>query len=232
MPVSLSPPDLANAVTSFCTIGAGVTTLAFGHWVSRHPRRWRFAYLCIFLTGLPTLGWHGWGSVASDWTHEAWQVADIGSNLLLAWALQLAVAGDVYGPAFVRRLALGSGALNLAAIGWMVHEAVTGTQVHWISLGSYGGFYAGEAVLITDAFLTVGLFYAARKRIAAPARPLLYAVTALFLVGFGLATAEGDVVIGRMGSLHALWHVVGSFGLVFLWAFTEVRLRAEADRRG
>jgi hypothetical protein len=229
MPTTLSPPDLANAVTSVCTIGAGVTASAFGTWVSRHPTRWRFAYFCIFLTGLPTLGWHGWGTIATDWTHETWRVADVGSNLLLAWAVQMAVAGDFYAPTFVRRLAIGSGALNLAAIGWMVGEGATGSKVHWIPLGRFGGFYAGEAVLITDAFLTVGLFYAARARIPAAARPLLYAVTALFLFGFGLAIADGDVVIGRMGSMHALWHVIGSFGLLFLWAFTEVRLRSGPD---
>jgi len=124
MPATLSPPDLANAVTSFCTIGAGATTFAFGHWVSRHPARWRFAY-----------------------------------------------------------------------------------------------------------FVTVGLFYAARARIAPAARPLLYAVTVLFLVGFGLATADGDVVIGRVVSMHALWHVVGSFALLFLWAFPELRLRVETEQK-
>jgi hypothetical protein len=112
-----------------------------------------------------------------------------------------------------------------------VREGLTGTKVHWIPLGEFGGFYAGEAVLIFDALLTVGLFVAARARIAPAARPLLYGVAALFLVGFGLATADGDVVVGRIGSMHALWHVVGSFGLLFLWAFTEVRLRAEAERQ-
>ena len=65
---------------------------------------------------------------------------------------------------------------------------------------------------------------AARKRIAPQAKPLLHAVTAIFVVGLGLATADGSVVIGRVGSLHALWHVVGSFGFVFLWVFTQVRL--------
>lgn len=229
MPVALPPPDLANAVTSFCTIGAGVTTLVLGRWVGRHPSRWMFVYLCLFLTGLPTLGWHGWGTVATDWTHETWRVADVGTNLLLAWALQLAVAGDFHGPRTVRRLAWGSGAVNAAAVLWMVREAVTGVKTHWIPLGEFGGFYAGEAVLIADAVLVVGLFYAARRRIAAPARPLLHAVTAIFLVGLGLATADGDVVLGRVGSLHALWHVLGGFGFLFLWAFTEVRLRAEAE---
>lgn len=232
MPVALSPPDLANAVTSVCTIGAGVTTLAFGRWVGRHPARWMFVYFCLFLTGLPTLGWHGWGVVAPDWTRDGWQVADIASNLLLAWSVQLAVAGDFHGPRMVRRILWGSGAVNLAAVLWMVREAVVGTKVHWIPLGEFGGFYAGEAVLIADAVLAVGLFYAARARIAAEAKPLLHAVTAIFLVGLGLATADGDVVAGRVGSLHALWHVLGSFGFLFLWAFTEVRLRAEARRGG
>lgn len=229
---ALSPPDLANAVTSFCTIGAGATTLVFGRWVGRHPARWMFVYLCLFLTGLPTLGWHGWGVVAPAGARDAWQVTDIASNLLLAWSIQLAVAGDFHGRRAVRRVFWGSGALNLAAVAWMVREAVTGTKVHWIPLGEFGGFYAGEAVLIADAFLVVGLFYAARDRIAAEAKPLLHAVTALFLLGLGLATADGDVVVGQVGSMHALWHVLGSFGFLFLWAFNEVRLRAESPRGG
>ena len=61
---------------------------------------------------------------------------------------------------------MASGLLNLAAIGSMVREATTGTKVHWIPLGGFGGFYAGEAVLTFGAFLTVGLFYRARTRIA------------------------------------------------------------------
>jgi hypothetical protein len=229
----LPAPDLANAVTSFCTIGAGATTLAFAWLVPpRQPARWIFVWLCLFLTGLPTLGWHGWGVVATDWTSEAWRVTDVGTNLLLAFSIQLAVLGDFYGPRFRTRLGLASGLANLVAVAGLVREAVTGVKVYAIPLGDFGGFYPGEAMLIANSLLVVGLFYAARGRIARRAMPLLHCVTAIFLVGLGLATAEGSVVVGRVGSLHALWHIASSFGLVFLWAFTHVRLVTEAAHAG
>lgn len=221
----LPAPDLANAVTSFCTIGAGVTAMVLSRLVEpRQPPRWMGVWFCLFLTGLPTLGWHGWGVVATDWTGEAWRIADVGTNLLLAFAIQLAVAGDFYGTRFRNRLALLSGVANLVAVAGLVREGVTGVKSYAIPLGDFGGFYPGEAMLIADAFLVTGLFYAARERIAPAAKPLLHAVTAIFVVGLGLATAEGSVVVGQVGSLHALWHVVGGFGFVFLWAFTQVRL--------
>ncbi len=229
----LPAPDLANAVTSFCTIGAGATTLALALLIApRQPARWLFVWLCLFVTGLPTLGWHGWGVVATDWSSEAWRVADVATNLLLAFALQLAVLGDFYGPRFRNRLGLASALANLVAIAGLVREAVTGVKVYAIPLGDFGGFYPGEAMLIADALLAMGLFYAARHRIARAAMPLLHCVTAIFLVGLGLATADGSVVLGRVGSLHALWHIVGSFGFVFLWAFTHVRLVSEAADAG
>src|SRR5690606_34387703 len=107
------------------------------------------------------------------------------------------------------------------------HEAVTGVKTYAIPLGGLGGFYPGEAMLIADAIAIVALFYAARREIAPEAMPLLHCVTGIFLAGLGLATADGSVVIGRVGSMHALWHVVGGFGFIFLWAFVHVRLRAE-----
>jgi hypothetical protein len=229
----LPAPDLANAVTSFCTIGAGITTLAFSWWVAPgQPRRWVFVWLCLFITGLPTLGWHGWGVVATDGSGEAWRVADVGTNLLLAFAIQLAVAGDFYTPRFRTRLGVASALANAVAIAGLVREAATGVKVYAIPLGDFGGFYPGEAMLIADALLVTGLLYAARRRIAQAAKPLLHCVTAIFLTGLGLATAEGAVVVGRVGSLHALWHIVGSFGFLFLWAFTHVRLAAEAAHTG
>jgi hypothetical protein len=223
----LPAPDLANAVTSFSTIGAGATTLALARLVApRHPQRWRLVWAALFVTGIPTLGWHGWGVVMPDGRGEIWRVTDVATNLLLAFTIQLAVAGDFYARRFRTRLAIGSGALNTAAIAGLIHEGVTGVKNYAIPLGEFGGFYPGEAMLIADSFLVVGLFYAARHQIAREAMPLLHCVTGIFLVGLGLATADGSVVVGRVGSMHALWHVVGGFGFVFLWAFVHVRLRA------
>jgi hypothetical protein len=223
----LPAPDLANAVTSFSTIGAGATTLALARLVApRHPRRWMLVWAALFATGIPTLGWHGWGVVMPDGRGEIWRVTDVATNLLLAFAIQLAVAGDFYSRRFRTRLAIGSGALNTAAIAGLIHEGVTGVKAYAIPLGDFGGFYPGEAMLIADSFLVVGLFYAARHEIAREAMPLLHCVTGIFLVGLGLATADGSVVVGRVGAMHALWHVVGGFGFIFLWAFVHVRLRA------
>ena len=216
MPAPLSPPDLANAVTSFCTIGAGLTTLLLCRYVSAQPDRWLTAYLCLFITGIPTLGWHGWGS-------EPWRVADVGTNLLLAYALQLAVLGDFYGRGFRQRFALVSGVINAAAVLWMATEGVRGGPGMAIDLGEFGGFQVGETVLIADSIAVVWLMAAQRHRIPAPAIPLLRLVIGCFVVGLLLASASGDTVHGRIGSYHALWHVLGSFGFLFFWAFNHVR---------
>jgi hypothetical protein len=72
-----------------------------------------------------------------------------------------------------------------------------------------------------------GLFWARRERIPARAKPLLALVLAIFLAGFGLATASNERVVYPFFAMHALWHVVGAFGFIALWAFNHVRF-AEA----
>lgn len=214
----LSPPDLANSVTAFSTLGAGVATLTLDRLVQPQPLRWRLVYLSILVTGIPTLGWHGFGG-------ELWRVSDVGSNLLVGLALQLAVLGDFW-PRRTQRMVGGiAAAANGLAIAWMVREATTGVRSYAIDFGSFGGFYAGEAMLIADALVVTGLLWSKRDEIPPAARPLLRVVTATFLLGLGLATADGSVVHARVISYHAIWHVVGGFGFVFLWAFNLVRLQ-------
>ena len=69
----------------------------------------------------------------------------------------------------------------------------------------------------------VGLFVARRERIPERARPLLIGVFGLFFFGMLLATARNDVVLFPFLALHALWHLVGAFAFVGLWAFNHVR---------
>jgi hypothetical protein len=76
---------------------------------------------------------------------------------------------------------------------------------------------------ILDAVLVTGLIYARRRLVPEAARPLLHVVTLTFLVGLGLATAAGDTLHGRWVSYRALWHVVGAFGFLALWAMNHVR---------
>lgn len=217
----LSPPDLANTVTSFCTILAGVVALVLCRFVGPQPRRWVAVYACIVVTGLPTFGWHAYGT-------ELLRVLDVGSNLLLAWVLQLAVLGDFYAPATRRRVGAASGVANGLMVAWMIGESAGGGPTYALDLGGFGGFFAGEALLIADALLVAALIYARRRAVPAASRPLLHAVTATFLVGAWLASAAGDVVHARWVSYHALWHVLGAFGFVLLWAWNHVRFSPAA----
>lgn len=216
----LSPPDLANAVTAFCTILAGVVTLLFCRLVAPQPPRWVFVWWCLFLTGIPTFLWHAW-------LWDPFRVVDVASNLLLAWALQVAVLGDFSAPATQRRVAWASGVVNLLAVAWMVGESVRGAVVDAVSFGTHGGFQPGEVVLILDSLLVTALLWRHRRDVPDRARPLLRTVTATFVLGVYLASASGTRVDYGWLSYHALWHVVGAFGFVQLWAFNLVRFRAD-----
>ncbi len=212
----LSAPDLANTVTGFCTLLSGVVVLLLCRYVRRQPPLWHCAWWCIVITGVPTILFHGYLTLPLA-------AADVGSNLLLAWALQLAVLGDFWAPAVRNRVAVATGLVNLAAIAWIFREAITGQKHHLIPFGEHGGFYTGEVVLILDSFLVVGLLVSRRREIAARAKPLLYLVTLTFAVGLLLATAGNQEVADPFFSYHALWHVVGAFGFVLFWAFNHVR---------
>ena len=215
---------MANAITSFATILAGVFTVALSLATGGQPRRWLHAYAWIFLTGIPTLGLHGFGEPFGAPSHPYWSVADTGSNLILAWAILVAVLGDFHPPATARRVALATLAINLAAIAWMTYErCVLPERTHVIPLGEFGGFYAGEFVLILDSFLVAGLLYRARDRIVPAARPVLHIVLVSFLVGLGLATAANEQVGGPVLAYHALWHLVGAFGFMAFWVMNHIR---------
>lgn len=224
-PGPLSPPDLANTVTAFCTIGAGVVTLLFCRLVAPQPSRWVFVWWCLFLTGIPTFLWHAW-------LWDPLRVLDVSSNLLLAWALQRAVLGDFYPPATRRRVLGVSTVVNLAAVAWMVGEDVRGIVTDAVSFGAHGGFQPGEVVLIADSVLVTALLWRKRHEVPAAARPLLRTVTLTFLVGVALASASGTTVSFGWLSHHALWHVVGAFGFIQLWAFNHVRFAATVAREG
>jgi hypothetical protein len=53
--------------------------------------------------------------------------------------------------------------------------------------------------------------------------PFLHLSAISFLVGLGLASASNQQIGGSFLAYHALWHIVGAFGFVALWAFNEVR---------
>ena len=222
---------LANTVTGFATLFAGLLCLALSQLVRPQPARWRFAYWTIVVTGVFTVTLHGFGETVSGFGPRwFWAFLDTGSNIVVTWALALAVLGDYYPPGWQRR---GRLLLTLAmAIGvlWHLLDRLPGAERHYlIPLGAWGGFYPGETWLIAFAFTVTGLFAARRTRISPRARPLLGLVIGIFVLGLVLATASNERIVYPFFPIHALWHLVGAFGFIALWAFNHVRFAAEAD---
>ena len=215
--MELSAPDLANSVTSFATLGAGVITLLLC-WLGRpQPPRWVVAYALIVVTGIPTLGWHAT-------LDPSWRWADTGSNLLLAFGIQVAVLFDYFDAPLRRRVLAASGTLNALGIAWMGAETALGRVPFPVRFGEHGGFNVGELVLVADALVVTALLFGARPRIPERARGLLTAILVTFLLGVALASADGSKVDLRVISHHALWHIVSAFGFVLFWAFNDLRL--------
>ena len=223
-------PDwaMANAITSFATILAGVFTVTLWLLLRDQPARWLHAYLWIFLTGIPTLGLHGYGEPFGAPSHPFWAVADTGSNLILAWALQLAVLGDYWSRRVQWRVGGASLGVNLAGIANMVRERFFASEVSYlIPLGELGGFRTGEVMLIADSVFVVGLLTWTRSRMPARARRLLALLAITFLCGLALATAANEQVGPLLGvpvlAYHALWHLVSGFGFLVFYLFNHVR---------
>lgn len=210
--------DLANAVTAFATILSGVLALLLTSLTGRQPWRWLAVYIGIVITGIATVWYHGYGE-----TFEA-GLADGGTNLLLAWLLQVAILWD-YFPQKVRwSVSCISGLLNAVVIAWRAIYGPGFAHFYIISFGSFGGFHPMEIMLILNSLLVVGLLFASLRKVPVKARPLLYLLTAFFLVGALLASASNQRVDYHIYCYHALWHVIGAFGFVVLWAFNNARL--------
>ena len=157
---------------------------------------------------------------------------DIGTNLLVAWLIQLAVLGDCY-QRRVRWWAGGlSGAVNLAFILWKIAVGPVSSRMVVVRLGTFGGFHIGEALLILDSLLAVALLHVRHGSIPGRARPLWYLTTGIFLLGALLATASNQQVGFRILAYHATWHIVGAFGFILLWAFNHVRFAGHAAHLG
>lgn len=226
---SLPAYGLANTITGFATLFSGALALAFCRLVAEQPARWRFAYWTIVVTGVFTITLHGFGETVSGFGPRwFWAFLDTGSNIVVAWALALGVVGDYYDAAFQRRARPLLTAAMLAGVAWHFVDRLPGAERSYlIPLGAWGGFYPGESFLIAFSWLVVGLFWARRTRIPARAKPLLGLVVAIFFAGMLLATGSNEQIVYPFFAVHALWHVVGAFGFVTLWAFNHVRFAEE-----
>ncbi|HOX38465.1 MAG TPA: hypothetical protein PL033_10800 [Candidatus Brocadiia bacterium] len=208
---------LANTVSAYCTTLSGIWGLMLCYTMGMQPRRWLFAYFCLFVTGLATIWMHGFGEELIP------RIADIGTNLLLAWAIQVGILGDYYSKRTLKAVAGITGVVNLAYIILRSAAGASRDGTMAMTFGNFGGFSFGEALLILNSILATVLWYIKHAQIPRQARPLLYIMTFVFLVGAGLATAGNHTLHFKIMAYHATWHTVGAYGFIVLWAFNHVR---------
>lgn len=220
----LTPTELANTVTAYVTSLSGVIPLVMSICRTkskRPPLRWILVYTCIVITGIATIWYHGFGETL-------WQgTADISTNLLLAWIMQLAVTYD-YKPN--KKMKIGiivSGILIIAYIlfriigGIIIGDAIR-TYLR-ISFGDYGYFSIGELLLIANSLMGTVYLYINHKLYPKDSRGALYFSTILFLLGAGVASAGNHEILLDVIPMHALWHCIAGFGFMVIWFFNEVR---------
>jgi hypothetical protein len=208
---------VANSITSFATIFAGVVTLTLGG-LHRHPRHWMMVYGAIFLTGLPTLWYHG-----TDEAVFAARISDIGTNLLLAWCVAWAALTDFY-PGRTRAITAGlSGASIVAYLAWYAAVGPVISRALVLSFGGFGGFTVGELVLISNSVLGTLLMGLRIAQAPPRARPYFWITVAWFVGGLLASTASNRQIDFGFMAWHALWHILSAFGFVMLWAYTDAR---------
>lgn len=215
--VDIAAADLANTVTAFATILGGLIPLLLTAFTHPQPRRWIVVYWGMLITGIATVWYHGCGE--GVWAG----LADGGTNLLLAWLLQVAVLWDYYPPKVRIPVAVTSAVVNSAVILWRALYGPGFTSFYLISVGTFGGFHPMEIMLILDCIAIVALFFGSLGKVPPRNRPLLYLLTVIFFVGALLATASNQRIDFHIICYHALWHVVGAFGFIILWVFNRER---------
>ena len=216
---------LANTITGFATMFAGLLPLAFCYLVDRHPPRWMLVYWLIVITGIFTITLHGFGEtnpvLGQRWF---WAFLDTGSNIVVAWGIVRACLIEFYSAETQRWAHPLSTGMMLIGVAWHFYDRMTAGG-YLVGFGSWGGFKPGQSWLIGFSLAATILFYVKRKQIPPRAMPILMLITGIFLVGLGLATAKNDTIVFPFLSFHALWHVVGAFGFIALWFFNDVRFR-------
>lgn len=213
----LHQAQLANAVTAFVTCMAGILPVWFTLILGGQPRRWHFVYWCIVITAIPTVWFHAYEQNAVA------QAVDTGSNIVLTWAMLIAVTGDFSRERNRAILVTLSTVINLLVFAYMTWETISGEKRPLISFGDTGFFWASEVALIANSLVVAFLFCLHHRRVPQLAKPLLYTVLFLFVIGAYLSTAKGDYVTFRIVAWHATWHILSGCGLITLWLFNYVR---------
>jgi hypothetical protein len=209
--------QLANAVTSFATCLGGIMPLLYC-WLGRsQPRRWVVVYLCVLVTGIPTVILHAYEG------NRLASFFDVGTNILLAYALEIAVSGDFMRAPARKKLLTVLTFVNVGVWLYLAWEVFAPVKKPIITFGPHGEFYFGETALILNAFVVLGLFIKSYRLFPKQSRPMFFLIVLMFLVGLVLATGSNSLVTQRVVAWHATWHLVGAFGFITMWFFNDIR---------
>ncbi|HNR32580.1 MAG TPA: hypothetical protein PKI11_16950 [Candidatus Hydrogenedentes bacterium] len=209
--------QLANIVTSYCTCFGGILPLLFTAFTRRHPARWVFVYACVLITGVPTVWLH-----AMEGNRVA-SLFDVGTNILLAYAIQIAFSLDFLQPRTRRTLIAVMAVVNLLVWTYLALEVRAVEKTPLLNFGGFGQFYAGEVALILNAWVAVGVIAVSYAKIPRHARPLFWMFFSFFLAGMLIAAAGNDQISIYIFPWHAFWHVLGCMGFITLWVFNHHR---------
>jgi len=215
---------LVNAVSAYSIILSGLIAMALTMLMGKQPRRWIFVYICIIITGLATVWYHGFGETFGA------MLADGGTNLLVAWALQIAILGDYYSRRIQLLIGSASGLVSIAFILFTVLTGPNQARILVVSFDTFGGFSFGELLILTNALIVVGLLGINLERVPKHAKPLLFLLCFMSFSALLLATASDDQLDFQVIAYHATWHLVSSFGFIVLWAFNHTRFNMHASR--
>ncbi len=217
----LHDAHVSNVVTSFATLWSGVIVTLFWWYDRKQPLRWLFFYITIIITAIPTIIHH------MSPTQQFWTSVDIMSNILLVWALELALAGDFLKQPFRRQFVFILSIINLFVILKLGYEVISPPQNIFLPLGEKGGFTFGEIALILNAILSVIIISYYSRSFTKKQKSVMKVLVAIFLLGLLLATGSDDYIYPTFLSWHSLWHITGAFGFVVFWFFNHLRFSLE-----
>ncbi|MGC8737831.1 MAG: hypothetical protein ACP5UA_04190 [Candidatus Hydrogenedens sp.] len=217
----LHDAHVSNVVTSFATLWSGIVVTLFWCYDGKQPLRWLFFYLTIIITAIPTIVHHMYPA------QQFWTSVDIMSNILLVWALELALAGDFFKDMSYKRFIFILSVINCFVVLKLGYEIFVPPESVFLQLGEKSGFTFGEVSLILNAILSVSVMTYYSRTFTQKQKSVLKILVIIFLLGLILATGNDDFIKPAFIGWHSLWHITGAFGFVVFWFFNHLRFSIE-----
>lgn len=213
----LHSAHVANVVTSFALLWAGILITIFWFLERNQPLRWLFFYLTVVITAIPTIIHHIMPK------NLCWTSLDIMSNILVVVALELGLIGDYFSGSVQKSLWVVIGFLNLFVILYLVSIIFLPIPHIYLPLGRSKGFTLGEIALILNAIMVVIILGTNYTKLRRKEKAVFWGIVLTFLFGLFFATGSDDYIYPRYIGWHSMWHILGSYGFILFWYFNHLR---------